>query len=128
MTVRLLLALLMILSAPLAAVQHVGCAAPGPDTASSAATDMGGHDHHRMPASGHDHHTHANAADALAAETAPHCDSCDLACLSACASVAMPASLSELPVINNQAAPALPDTSELLLSHPLPLLRPPTHS
>jgi len=138
MTVRLLLALLMILSAPLAAVQHVGCGESGPDTASSAATDMDGHDHHRhdhhrhdhhrMSVSGHDHHAHANAADALASETAPHCDSCDLACLSACASVAMPASLSQLPVISNQAAPDLPDASELLLSHPLPLLRPPTHS
>ena len=86
MTMRLLLALLMILSAPLAAAQHLGCVQPADE----------------------------------------HCDSCDLACLSACASVGMPASLTDVVVAANHTTPDLPLTANLLLSHPLPLLRPPT--
>ena len=121
MPLRMLLALLMILSAPLAAVQHLGCAQ------SAAAVTADSHAHHAMPGAGpHDHHAVIAAAHMAADNTAQDCDSCDASCLAACAAAAMPASPSDLPVISSHAAPDLPCVRALLLSHPLPLLRPPT--
>lgn len=120
MTMRLLLALLMILSAPLAAAQHLGCAQPA---AVEAISDS--HAHHAMASA--DHHDHRSAL-AAASEPAEDCDNCDLSCQAACASVAMPASLTDVLSAANNAAPDLPFAANLLLSHPLPLLRPPTLS
>lgn len=119
MTMRLLLALLMILSAPLAAAQHLGCAQPA-----EAAASTDGHAHHAMAPA--DHHEHQKGMAAASKPADEHCDSCDLACLSACASVGMPASLTDVVVAANHTTPDLPLTANLLLSHPLPLLRPPT--
>ena len=119
MTMRLLLALLMILSAPLAAAQHLGCTQPA---AVEAISDS--HGHHAMASA--DHHDHQPAA--AASEPAENCDNCDLACLAACASVAMPASLADIPGTENHTTPDLSFAANLLLSHPLPLLRPPTLS
>ena len=121
MTMRLLLALLMILSAPLAAAQHLGCAQPA-----EAAASTDGHAHHAMaPADHQDHQTAVAAGNEPAGDD---CDSCDLACQAACASVAMPASLTDVLAAANRTAPDLPQAANLLLSHPLPLLRPPTPS
>lgn len=121
MTMRLLLVLLMILSAPLAAAQHLGCAQPA-----EAAASTDDHAHHAMaPADLHDHQTAVTAANEPDGED---CDNCDLACQAACASVAMPASLTDLRADANHTTPDLPQVADLLLSHPLPLLRPPTLS
>ena len=120
MTMRLLLALLMILSAPLAAAQHLGCAQPA---AVEAISDS--HAHHAMASAGHHDHQPAVAA---ASELPEDCDNCDLSCQAACASVAMPASLTDVLSAANHAAPDLSFAANLLLSHPLPLLRPPTLS
>lgn len=120
MNMRLLLALLMILSAPLAAAQHLGCAQPA---AAEATSDS--HAHHTMASA--DHHDHRPAV-AAASEPAGDCDNCDITCQAACASVAMPASLTDVLSAANHAAPDLPFAADLLLSHPLPLLRPPTLS
>jgi len=121
MTMRLLLALLMILSAPLAAAQHRGCAQPA---AVEATSDS--HAHHAMASvDQHDHQAAVAAANEPAGED---CDNCDLACQAACASVAMPASLADALAAAKHTAPDLPQVADLLLSHPLPLLRPPTPS
>ena len=119
MTLRLLLALLMILSAPLAAAQHLGCAQPA---APQAAGDS--HDHHAMASA--EHHDHSIAEAAASETTAEDCDSCDLACQAACASVAMPASVTDALGAADHSTPDLAFAADLLLSHPLPLLRPPT--
>ena len=121
MTMRLLLALLMILSVPLAAAQHLGCAQPA---AAAASTD--GHARHAMASA--DHHDHQTAMAAASEPAGEDCDSCDLACQAACASVAMPASLADALAAAKHTAPDLPQVADLLLSHPLPLLRPPTPS
>ena len=118
MTMRLLLALLMILSAPLAAAQHLGCAQPA---VAEAASDS--HAHHAMASA--DHHDHSTV-EAAVSEPAEDCDSCDLACQAACASVAMPASLTDALDAADHSTPDLAFAADLLLSHPLPLLRPPT--
>jgi len=119
MTMRLLLALLMILSAPLAAAQHLGCAQPA-----EAAASTDGHAHHAMAST--DHHDHQTAAATANEPAGEDCDNCDITCQAACASVAMPASLTDLRADANHTTPDLPQVADLLLSHPLPLLRPPT--
>ncbi|MCK5875510.1 MAG: hypothetical protein KAG82_12515 [Alcanivoracaceae bacterium] len=121
MTMRLLLALLMILSAPLAAAQHLGCAQPA-----EAAVTADGHAHHAMAST--DHHDHQAAVAAASEPAGEDCDNCDLACQAACASVAMPASLTDVLTAAHHPTPDLPQVAGLLLSHPLPLLRPPTLS
>ncbi len=116
---RLFLALLMILSAPLAAAQHPGCAEPA-----GAAANSDSHAHHAMASvDQHDHQAAVAAANEPAGED---CDNCDLACQAACASVAMPASLTDLRADASHTPPDLPRVADLLLSHPFPLLRPPT--
>lgn len=119
MTMRLLLALLMILSVPLAAAQHLGCEQPA---AAEATNDS--HAHHTMASA--DQHEHQTGMAAASEPAEDGCENCDLACLSACASVGMPASLTDVVVAANHTTPDLPLTANLLLSHPLPLLRPPT--
>jgi hypothetical protein len=119
MTMRLLLVLLMILSAPLAAAQHLGCAQPA-----EAAASTDGHAHHAMASA--DHHDHQANVTAASESAGEDCNNCDLACLAACASVAMPASLTDVRSTANHISPDLPQVADLLLSHPLPLLRPPT--
>jgi uncharacterized protein involved in copper resistance len=121
MTMRLLLALLMILSAPLAAAQHLGCAQPA-----EAAASTDGHAHHAMAST--DHHDHQTVKAATSEPAGEDCDNCDLACQAACASVAMPASLTDVLTAANHTTPDLLQVADLLLSHPLPLLRPPTLS
>lgn len=121
MTMRLLLALLMILSTPLAAAQHLGCAQPA-----AAAVSSDSHAHHAMASA--DHHDHQADMTAASEPAGEGCDNCDLACLAACASVAMPASVAEMHAAANHTTPDLPLAANLLLSHPLPLLRPPTFS
>ena len=120
MTMRLLLALLIILSAPLATAQHLGCAQPAAVTSLPA-----DHDHHSMASA--DHHEHQADMASASEPAGEDCDSCDLACLAACAAAAMPASSTDVRSDVDQAVPYLLCTSDPLLSHPLPLLRPPTH-
>ncbi|MCC1498134.1 hypothetical protein [Alcanivorax sp. 1008] len=129
MTMRLLLALLMILSAPLAAAQHLGCgqmaAVPVAATATAATSDS--HVHQPMAsAEHHDHRAAMTAAISATADAEQDCENCDLACLAACAAVAMPASITDIRSAVSHITPELPYAADLLLSHPTPLLRPPT--
>jgi hypothetical protein len=119
MTVRLLLALLLIVSAPLSAGQHSGCASP---VVAASATDE--HDHH----AGHRHHGAAAEQTAQAADTHADCSSCDAACQAACATVATAAPLFILSLSPGHGEPDLLTSATLLRSHPLPLLRPPSNS
>jgi hypothetical protein len=75
-----------------------------------------------------DHHDHQTVKAATSEPAGEDCDNCDLACQAACASVAMPASLTDVLTAANHTTPDLLQVADLLLSHPLPLLRPPTLS
>ncbi|MFN3712474.1 MAG: hypothetical protein ACK4SX_02325 [Alcanivoracaceae bacterium] len=119
MTVRLLLALLLIVSAPLSAGQHSGCVSP---VAAASATEA--HDHH----AGHHHHGAAAEQAAQAIDTGADCSSCDAACQAACATVATAAPLFMLSLAPGHDEPSLLAGAVPLTSHPLPLLRPPSSS
>ncbi|MDF1628841.1 MAG: hypothetical protein P1U78_03500 [Alcanivoracaceae bacterium] len=131
MTMRLLLALLMILSAPLAAAQHLGCEqmAAAPVTAPDTSATSDSHAHQPMAsAEHHDHRAAMTAAISATADADHDCDNCDRACLASCAAVAMPASITDIRSAVSHITPELPYAADLLLSHLTPLLRPPTPS
>jgi hypothetical protein len=120
MTVRWLLTLLLILSAPLSAGQHAGCASPGePVTAQAESTTR--HDHHAS----HHHGTPDSDAGQVAEAD---CSTCDATCQAACANVAATPSLLLLTLSGSGSEPGLSVRAIPLMSHPLPLLRPPAHS
>lgn len=120
MTVRWLLTLLLILSAPLSAGQHAGCASPA-EPATAGAESAPRHDHH----AGHHH----GAPDSNAGQVAEaDCSSCDATCQAACANIAATPSLLLLVLSGGDGEPDLSVRAIPLMSHPLPLLRPPAHS
>jgi hypothetical protein len=120
MTVRWLLTLLLILSAPLSAGQHMGCVSPA-EPVSAHGESLSGHDHH----AGHHHGPAASAADQV---TDADCSTCDAACQAACANIAATPSVLLVALLGSRSEPAQWVNATPLMSHPLPLLRPPAHS
>jgi hypothetical protein len=115
---KLFLALLILLSAPLSVAQHVGCG-----QASAAATALA------VDGEGAHLHQHGDAAADIAAEASGDTPgSCNLGCLSACATAAVPMSL----IGPAQPAPAAgligTVVADLLNPHLPTLLRPPSRS
>lgn len=118
---RLFLALLILLSAPLSVAQHAGC---GQASAAMTALAVDGE------GSGVQHlHQHGDAAAEIIAEAnGDNPGSCDLTCLSACATAAVPMSLTG-PVTPAPAAGLIGAAVADLLNPHLPtLLRPPSRS
>jgi hypothetical protein len=120
MTVRWLLTLLLILSAPLSAGQHAGCASPA-EQVTAEAESAHRHDHHAS----HHHGTPDSDAGQVAEAD---CSTCDATCQAACANVAATPSLLLLTLSGSGSEPGLSVRAIPLMSHPLPLLRPPAHS
>ncbi|QIB65618.1 hypothetical protein [Kineobactrum salinum] len=120
---RLFLALLILLSAPLSVAQHAGCGEAGAaTTALAAGGEATGEAQHA------DQHQHSDTGAHAGDSHSSSCESCDLACLSACAAAAVPMSFAEpgkpAPVAGVFPAPA----PGLLNPHLPPLLRPPSIS
>lgn len=139
--IRLMLSLLLILSAPLYAGQHSGCASAAESTVTVTAPHHDAHagHHHTAPvepdAHRASHQHHGAAASGLAPESeqadAHHvehhdCDNCDAYCQAACATVATTSAPLSLMASSRHDTLLLGTHANLLASHTIPLLRPPS--